>query len=143
MRLLSVWLTFIMAASAQQPVSVRLADAIAAPARYNHVMVDVSEEFQAPAESQWYLCALGCAQSASMNDLVLFHVPGSFSDEASFRRLEATGRTAKHVRVRAVGEFEACDSACWGFPPSFRFRLVVTKIIEVETSDRPFTRVAR
>ena len=139
----SLWVTFLMLTSAQQPPKVRLADAIADPSRYNHAVVEVAEEFQAPAESPWYLCALGCAQSESMDDLVLFHVPESFSGERDLNRLKNAGRTAKHVRVGAVGQFEACDNACWGFPARFRFRLVVSKILSVETSDKPFRRAKR
>ena len=138
-----VWVALLMLASVQQPPKVRLADAIADPTRYNHVVVEVAEEFQAPAESPWYICALGCAQSKSMDDLVLFHVPDSFAGEVDLSRLKASGRTAKHVRVRAVGKFDACDTACWGFPPRFRFRLVVSKILNVETSDKPFKRPKR
>jgi hypothetical protein len=133
-----VWTALLTPASPEQTTRVRLTEAIADSSRYNDSIVEVVEEFQAPAESPWYLCSLGCEHSRSMDDLVLFYVPDDFSAEAAVKRLQETGRTARYVRVRAVGRFQACDTACWGFPPRFRFRLVVSKIVSVKTSNKPF-----
>jgi hypothetical protein len=130
----------VLATSFQPGAKVRLADVVAAPNGYNGLSIEVAQEIQSPPESPRYLCALGCAQSRSMDDLVLLYFPEGQVPQLDLKRLDAAHRKARHVRISVIGRFQACDTPCWGVPRDFRFRLVASKILKIETSLQPFGR---
>lgn len=129
----------IVAGSAQPPPRAQLADVLSDPQRYDGALILVSEEVQSPPETQRYLCALGCGNSRSMRDLVLFYFPQEATARADLTRLDDAHRKARYVRITVVGRFRVCNGQCVpGPPPTFQFELAATKILRIETSNRPW-----
>lgn len=128
--------------SSTAAIKVRLADVMAAPSRYNGVVIEVSAETGAFFEAGRYLCPAACDDRVTVDNVVqLFVKDGISGDE--LRRFDAACATAPHVRATFVGRFEASDRppalrAPWG--GWCRFRLVASKIQNVEVSELPFKR---
>lgn len=123
-------------------IKVRLADVVAAPSRYNGVVIEVTAETGAFFEHGRYLCPAVCNDRDSVDKVVQLFVTDDISGD-EWRRFDAACAASPHVRATFVGRFEASDlppalPAPWG--GWFRFRLVASKIRNVEVSKLPFKR---
>jgi hypothetical protein len=123
-------------------IKVRLADVLADPSRYHGVVIQVTAETGTFFEHGRYLCAKACDDRDSVDKVVQLFVKDDSSGE-EWRRFDAACAAAPHVRATFVGRFEASDlppalPAPWG--GWFRFRLVASRVQNVEVSNRPFKR---
>ena len=119
-------------------VKVRLADVVADPSRYDGVVIEVTAETEEFVEHGLYLCAKACddRDSGGIDKRVRIFLKEGFSDD-EWKTFERARRAARYVRARFTGRFEAADEPRWGY---FRFRLVASRIQNVEVSELPFKR---
>jgi len=123
------------------PTPVRLADVLANPQRYDGTLIEVSADFRSGLESYQYLVGPRFQESRSFDDLVLlsFSEPLSRGAKSDMERLDRAVRQRRFVRVTVVGWFRVCAGPCVpAAAPTFRFKLAVTKVVRIETSNTPF-----
>jgi hypothetical protein len=136
-------LTLLLGQSASTAaIKVRLADVVDAPSTYSGVVIEVTAETGAFFEHGRYLCPAACDDRDSVDKVVQLFLKDDISGDER-RRFDAACAASKHVRATFVGRFEASDlppglPAPWG--GWFRFRLVVSRIQNVEVSELPFKR---
>jgi hypothetical protein len=132
-------LLLLLVLAAEPPVKVRLSDVLANPLKYHGLTIEATAE-TTKTEDGMDLCSLGCDQSRSMDDLVYLHIAKGVLTATEAAKLDAAYRGGRHVRATFVGRFEVSEAPRWGYANAYRFRLILSRVTAIQSSDKPFKR---
>ena len=130
----------LLVAGAQAAPVVGLHDLAADPPRYEGKVVEVRAAFWVTGEESAHLCSdrLDPDDQSGCEGVVPDKAPGLSEKEwarvIAAARLASTGNYRVYLTVR--GRFEAADSPRWGASGGYRFRILIEKVLRVETKRR-------
>lgn len=139
MAAIAAWVVLLVA-SGQAALLVGLHDLTAHPDRYRDRTVQVRAAFWVTGEESAHLCSdrLNPDDQSGCEEVMPDKATGIPDKE--WDRLIAAGRLATtgdyRVYLTVRGRFEASDSPRWGAYCGYRFRILIEKVVRVETKRR-------